>query len=107
MPYAEWILLTCAVLFALRVIGQVNVALYAPRWLPAMEHWYSGLMPYRYLLPAQLFLLALMVLIVADVFRGDGFFVCRRLGIRGHASKACSSGVFLFHGCALRADHDL
>ena len=74
MPYAEWVLLTCAVLFALRVIGQVIVALYAPRWLPAMDHWYSGLMPYRYLLPAQLFLLTLMIVIVADVFRGDGFF---------------------------------
>lgn len=39
-----------------------------------MEHWYSGLMPYRYLLPAQLVLLALMAVIVADVYRDEGLF---------------------------------
>lgn len=74
MAYADWVLIVCAALFALRVFGQVVVALYAPRWLPAMEHWYSGLMPYRYLLPAQFVLLTLMVLIAYDIQRMDGFF---------------------------------
>ena len=74
MAYAGWVLFVCAFLFALRVFGQVVVALYAPRWLPAMHHWYSGLMPYRYLLPAQLVLLTLMILISYDVYRMDGFF---------------------------------
>ncbi len=80
MTYTLAILFVCTVLFALRVAGQVIVELYAPRWLPAMEHWYSGLMPYRYLLPAQLFLLALMIVIVADVYRGDGFFAASGWG---------------------------
>lgn len=75
MKDAAWLVLAlCAVLFALRVLGQVVVAVFAPRWLPAMENWYSGLMPYRYLLPAQIVLLALMILITADVYRMDGFF---------------------------------
>lgn len=75
MTNAAWaVLALCAVLFALRVLGQVVVAVYAPRWLPAMEHWYSGLLPYRYLLPAQIVLLAVMILIAADVYRMDGLF---------------------------------
>lgn len=74
MAHTKLILIGCTVLFALRICGQAIVARYAPRWLPAMEHWYSGLMPYRYLLPAQLVLLAVMVLVVADVYRGGGFF---------------------------------
>ena len=74
MAYTAWILIGCTVLFALRVSGQLIVFRFAPRWLPAMEHWYSGLMPYRYLLPAQLVLLAALVLIAADVSRGDGLF---------------------------------
>ena len=74
MADVKWVLFACTLLFALRVIGQVIVARFAPRRLPAMEHWYSGLMPYRYLLPAQLLLLSLMALIVADVFRDNGFF---------------------------------
>ena len=48
------ILAVCTALFALRVLGQALVVTRAPRWLPSNEHWYSGLMPYRYLLPAQL-----------------------------------------------------
>ncbi len=68
------ILACCTLLFALRVLGQVVVVAWAPRWLPANEHWYSGLMPYRYLLPAQLALLAVMIVICADVYRGGGLF---------------------------------
>ena len=74
MADVEWVLFVCAILFALRVAGQVVVARFAPRWLPATEHWYSGLMPYRYLLPAQLLLLALMAFVVADVYRDSGLF---------------------------------
>ncbi|MDE2938012.1 MAG: hypothetical protein OXR67_03710 [Chloroflexota bacterium] len=68
------IMAVCTLLFALRVLGQVVVVTRAPRWLPANEHWYSGLMPYRYLLPAQLVLLAVMLVICADVYRGSGLF---------------------------------
>jgi hypothetical protein len=62
-------------LFALRVLGQLLVALYHVSWLPPMERWYSGLMPYEYLLPSQLVILALMAKLCADFTRGRGFFV--------------------------------
>ncbi len=80
MTYTLAILFVCTVLFALRVAGQVIVALYSPRWLPSMEHWYSGLMPYRYLLPAQLALLALMAVIAANVYGSVGFFAANGWG---------------------------
>ena len=74
MSSSFYILTGCTVLFALRVLGQVIVVWRGPRWLPANEHWYSGLMPYRYLLPSQLALLAVMIAISADVYRGRGTF---------------------------------
>ncbi len=68
------ILAVCTSLFALRVLGQVLVVTIAPRWLPANEHWYSGLMPYRYLLPSQLILLAAMIAITVAVYQESDFF---------------------------------
>ena len=56
----------CVVLFMFRVLGQVYVALYAPRWLPPMREWYSGLLPYYLLLPAQLLIFALMAIVAYD-----------------------------------------
>jgi hypothetical protein len=61
-----------AVLFSLRVAGQILVGARGPRWLPPMEAW--NLVPYRALLPIQLALLALMSVIVVDVARGAGVF---------------------------------
>ena len=68
------ILAACTALFALRVLGQVLVVWRAPRWLPADEQWYSGLMPYRYLLPSQLALLAVMIVITLHVSLQRGLF---------------------------------
>lgn len=45
-------------LFAARVVGQVDVALRRPSWLPPMEDW--NLVPYRLLLPVQLVILGVM-----------------------------------------------
>ena len=56
-------------LFFLRVVGQILVATAAPRWLPPMARWYSGLMPYRYLLPTQLAFLVVMTAITVSVAR--------------------------------------
>jgi hypothetical protein len=39
-----------------------------------MEAWYSGLMPYPYLLPAQLLIIAVMTKICVDFTRRRGFF---------------------------------
>ncbi|MEO6525749.1 MAG: hypothetical protein ABIP93_03925 [Gemmatimonadaceae bacterium] len=57
------------VLFLGRVIGQVLAATTAPSWLPPMARWYSGLMPYRYLLPAQIVILAVMTAMTIGVDR--------------------------------------
>jgi hypothetical protein len=70
-----WILLG---LFFCRVLGQLLVVLYGPRWLPPMAQWYSGLIPYRLLLPAQVVFLTLMAAMASDVTRGEGFFAAPR-----------------------------
>lgn len=67
-----WLLLA---LFVLRVAGQAMVAYFDVQWLPPMDRWYSGLMPYEYLLPSQIALIALMAKICSDFTRRRGFFV--------------------------------
>jgi hypothetical protein len=66
-----WLLLA---LFVLRVMGQALVAYWDVPWLPPMARWYSGLMPYEYLLPSQLLIIALMGKICADFTRRRGWF---------------------------------
>jgi len=51
-------------LFTTRVVGQLVVVGFAPGWLPPVDEW--NFMPYRYLLPVQLVLLALMTTITVD-----------------------------------------
>ena len=58
-----------------RVLGQLIVFFYAPRWLPPMQQWQSGLLPYPLLLASQFVVLTLMILISRDFGRGSGFFV--------------------------------
>ena len=65
----------CTALFVLRVLGQAVVAIYDVGFLPPFERWYSGLLPYPLLLPAQIILAALMLKIVGDFARADGYFV--------------------------------
>lgn len=66
-----WMLLG---LFVLRVAGQVVVGLLRPAWLPPWYEWYSGLLPYPLLLPAQLLLIAWMVVVIDQNTRGTGRF---------------------------------
>ena len=61
-------------LFAIRVLGQALVAFFGVTWLPAMEQWFSGLIPYPALLIIQLLMLMLMVKITGEVWRGKGTF---------------------------------
>ena len=56
-------------LFGMRVLGQLLVAVAAPPWLPPMGHWYSGVLPYRFLLPAQVALVSLMSFVTVEVAR--------------------------------------
>lgn len=57
---AATLLWSCVVLFAARVVGQLETLLVAPEWLPDMDAWYSGLLPYPVLLPVQIAMLMLM-----------------------------------------------
>jgi uncharacterized protein len=70
-PYL-WIL---TVLLISRVAGQLIVARWAPRWLPPMEQWQSGLLPYPVLVAGQAIVLTLMIWISMDFSRGAGFWV--------------------------------
>jgi hypothetical protein len=67
-----WLLLSA---FCCRVLGQALVAFLDVTWLPPMEEWYSGLMPYPLLLPAQLFIIAVYTKVCWDFTRGAGYFV--------------------------------
>ncbi len=70
-------------LFLLRVLGQALVAFLGVAFLPPMERWYSGLNPYFFLLPIQTLFLAVMAMILIELYRGYGFFTQpkRRAGI--------------------------
>jgi hypothetical protein len=59
-PRPTVVLWVCIALFFARVVGQIEVLLVAPHWLPAMQAWYSGLLPYPLLLPIQIALLMVM-----------------------------------------------
>lgn len=68
-------------LFIGRVVGQVVVALAHPRWLPPMREWYSGLLPYRVLLPIQIIFVAVMGRMTLDVLRGGVGWAAPRPGV--------------------------
>jgi len=65
-------------LFVLRVVGQMLVAFVGVAWLPPMNRWMSGLMPYPYLLTAQFVIIAVFAKVAADFTRGSGWFVLTR-----------------------------
>lgn len=73
-----WILLF---LFVLRVVGQALVHFFGVTFLPPMERWYSGLLPYPYLLPSQVALILLYGKVCVDFTRGSGFFTRPRRGL--------------------------
>jgi len=75
---AALILWICLALFLGRVLGQFEVMLTAPLWLPPMEAWYSGLLPYTMLLPAQVLILMLMATVTFDRSIGVGITRLRR-----------------------------
>jgi hypothetical protein len=64
-----FVMVLLLVLFLGRVIGQLLVATMAVPWLPPMARWYSGLMPYRYLLPTQVVFLVVMTAMTIGVDR--------------------------------------
>jgi uncharacterized protein len=75
--YGIYLWLFTVLLFG-RVVGQLVVARFAPKWLPPFEQWQSGLLPYPVLLAGQAVVLTLMIWISADFSRGAGFWVAPR-----------------------------
>lgn len=71
-PALLWILLA---LFALRVLGQLLVVAGLAPFLPPMEDWQSGLLPYPLLLFSQTFVLALLGTVCVQFTRANGYFV--------------------------------
>jgi len=72
-------------LLVLRVAGQIVVVVRAPRWLPPMDQWQSGLLPYPVLLFGQAIVVTLMVWISLDVARGSGLSIQPRRPALGDA----------------------
>ncbi|HVO95133.1 MAG TPA: hypothetical protein VMT22_19920 [Terriglobales bacterium] len=72
------ILALLTLLFFLRVLGQVLVAFFSVSWLPEMNQWFSGLIPYPALLAIQISMLMVMITISTHIWRGEGLFAERR-----------------------------
>jgi hypothetical protein len=67
-----WLFLS---LFALRVLGQLLVVGGLAPFLPPMDEWQSGLLPYPLLLASQILILGLLATICMQFSRGSGYFV--------------------------------
>jgi len=70
-----WLMWLCLFLFVCRVLGQIYVGLYKPHWLPSWKEWYSGLLPYPWLLLSQVLIIMWMTMIAYDYSRGEGWFL--------------------------------
>lgn len=88
MRTARVLLWACIALFAARVIGQLETLLLAPEWLPDMDAWYSGLLPYELLLPAQIAILMLMSVVAWNRRIRSGAFA------RAHPRAALALRIF-------------
>jgi hypothetical protein len=62
-------------LFAFRVLGQFAVAAGMAPFLPPMDAWQSGLLPYPVLLASQLVILGVFGFVCVQFSRGRGYFV--------------------------------
>lgn len=69
---ALWSLL---LLFVLRVLGQLMVAMGRAPFLPPMEEWFSGVVPYPALLISQVLIILVYAKVCIDFTRRRGYFV--------------------------------
>ena len=72
------VLVVLTVLFGARVLGQALVAFFGVQWLPGMDAWFSGLVPYPALLTIQIGILLVQTVVDREVWRGRGFFARER-----------------------------
>jgi len=85
------------------VAGQIVVVLRQPRWLPPMKDWYSGLMPYRYLLPSQIAIIVLMIAMIRQVASGVPSNRNLAMGLLGFATMYAIAMIVRFF--VLRTRH--
>ncbi|MBI3454694.1 MAG: hypothetical protein HY002_02740 [Candidatus Rokubacteria bacterium] len=81
-PPLLWALL---ILFILRVAAQLLIAVGLANFLPPWEEWYSGLLPYPWLLASQVLIILVFGSVCLQFSRGHGFFVW--------PNRALSSGL--------------
>ena len=72
------LLWTLFALFACRVLGQLLVVAGLAPFLPPMDDWQSGLLPYPLLLASQIAILGVLATVCMQFSRNDGYFVRRR-----------------------------
>ena len=80
----QCLLWTITIIFLGRILAQIFVGIYSPGYLPKMEMWYSGLLPYPILLTYQMFLYTCMVIFNFCLFIGKGplfFFLNDKVSI--------------------------
>ena len=92
MRTARLLLWGCVALFGARVSGQLETLLVAPEWLPGMDAWYSGLLPYTVLLPAQIAILMLMSVVAWNRRISSGAFA--RATPRGATALRIFAGLY-------------
>jgi len=98
------LLWSCIGLFAARVIGQFEALVASPSWLPDMDAWYSGVLPYYLLLPVQIALLMVMAVVAWNRRVRTGRFALARPGV---ARMLRILAVLYFLAMALRLGLDI
>ena len=68
----QFLLWFITLVFLMRILAQVFVGIYSPSYLPKMEMWYSGLLPYPILLTYQMFMYTCMVIFNFCFHMGKG-----------------------------------
>jgi hypothetical protein len=72
---AAVVLTGLTLLFLARVAGQALVVFADVRWLPPADAWYSGLLPYPVLLPAQVVILILQAIVDQAAWAGRAWLL--------------------------------
>jgi hypothetical protein len=71
-------MIVLTLLFLARVLGQLLVVRRRVSWLPPLEQWQSGLLPYPVLLASQGAILGLQTAVNVQALEGDGLLVAER-----------------------------
>ena len=93
---AAVVLTALTLLFLARVVGQVLVVFVGVPWLPPVESWYSGLLPYPVLLPVQVVILAAQAILDRAAWTGRAWLVRPR----PHAARRLRWFTYLY-ACAM------